>query len=107
MAYKRLFRSEKDKMIAGVCGGLGQYLDIDPVIIRLIFILIAMAGGGGVIIYLLLWLIVPLEGEVQKEQSTVIAENTKEMKETAKKTAEAVKKALNEKKAGDEENMKD
>jgi phage shock protein C len=98
MAYKRLYRSEKDRMIAGVCGGLGEYFEVDPVIVRLIFIFVGMAGGSGLLIYLVLWLIVPLESEVKsevkKEQSDVIAANTKEMKETAKRTAEAVRSAL-------------
>lgn len=56
---KRLYRSRTNKMIAGVCGGLAEYFSIDPVIIRIIAVALAISGGTGVLIYLLLWLIVP------------------------------------------------
>ena len=60
-APKRLYRSSTSKMIAGVSGGLAEYFDIDPVIIRLIFVLLAVAGGGsGIPIYIILWIALPL-----------------------------------------------
>jgi phage shock protein C len=55
----RLYRSTTDRMIGGVCGGLGAYLEIDPVLIRLFFVLLTIAGGSGVLIYLLLWIVIP------------------------------------------------
>lgn len=58
----RLYRSRQDAMIGGVCGGLGQYLGIDPTFVRLFFVLLAF-NGIGVLIYLLLWIVVPLEGQ--------------------------------------------
>jgi phage shock protein C len=61
MAAKRLFRSRKDKVIAGLCGGLGKYFSIDPVIVRLIAIGLVLIGGGGIIVYLIGWAVVPLE----------------------------------------------
>ena len=57
---KRLTRS-KDKMIAGVAGGLANYLDIDPTIIRILFVVIAFAGGASLLAYLIMWIIVPEE----------------------------------------------
>ena len=57
---KRLTRS-KEKMIAGVCGGLANYFDIDPTIIRILFVVIAFAGGASLLAYLIMWVIVPLE----------------------------------------------
>jgi phage shock protein C len=57
-----LYRSRTDTMVAGVCGGLGQYLGIDPVLIRLFFVLLTLGGGSGVLIYLICWVIIPLEG---------------------------------------------
>lgn len=57
--YKRLYRSEDDRIIAGICGGLGEYFTIDPVIIRLIWVLTLLIGGSGIVIYLLAWLLVP------------------------------------------------
>ena len=60
---KKLYRSRTNKMIAGVCGGIGKYLNTDPTIIRLGFVVISFMSGVGVILYLALWIIVPLEGE--------------------------------------------
>ena len=57
---KRLYRSRKNRIIAGVCGGIGEYLNIDPVIVRLIWLLLVFAGfGAGLLVYLIAWLIVP------------------------------------------------
>ena len=58
---KRLYRSAKSKVFGGVAGGIAEYFDIDPIIIRLLFVVIAFAGGGGVIVYLILWIALPLE----------------------------------------------
>lgn len=56
---KKLYRSNSDKVLAGVCGGLGEYFQIDSVIIRLIFILIIFGGGAGLWIYLIMALVIP------------------------------------------------
>ncbi len=56
---KKLYRSAKDKKIAGVCGGLGEYFDIDPTIIRLIWLAMLFAAGSGVLAYIIAWIIVP------------------------------------------------
>lgn len=61
MDSRKLYRSRSNKAIAGVCAGVGKYFDIDPVIIRLGFIFLALAGGPGVIVYLIMWLAVPQE----------------------------------------------
>ena len=58
---KRLYRSTSDKKIAGVCGGLGEYFDIDPTIIRLLWVSVSLAFGSGIIAYILAWIIVPAE----------------------------------------------
>ena len=59
---KRLYRSRSDSMLAGVCGGLGDYFDLDANLIRLLFVLFSAVGGAGVLAYVALWLIVPVEG---------------------------------------------
>jgi phage shock protein C len=59
-APKRLFRS-KEKMVAGVAGGLADYLNLDPTVIRILFVVIAFAGGASVLAYLIMWIIVPEE----------------------------------------------
>ncbi|HKJ27995.1 MAG TPA: PspC domain-containing protein [Anaerolineales bacterium] len=58
---RRLYRSRSDRMISGVAGGLGDYLNIDPTIVRLLFVVFALAGGPGLLVYLVMLLIVPEE----------------------------------------------
>lgn len=59
----QLYRSRSDRMMGGVCGGLGSYLRIDSNLIRLFFVLLALAGNGiGLLVYLLLWIFLPEEG---------------------------------------------
>ncbi|MFH1322053.1 MAG: PspC domain-containing protein [Bacteroidota bacterium] len=55
---KRLYRNKKEAKIAGICAGLGDYFEIDPVIVRLIFLL-AFFLGGGLIVYIIAWVIIP------------------------------------------------
>ena len=61
MEGKRLYRSRNDRMIGGVCGGLGQYLGVDPTIVRVLFAVATLAGFSGILFYLILLLVVPLE----------------------------------------------
>jgi phage shock protein PspC (stress-responsive transcriptional regulator) len=56
---RRLYRSRKNRVIAGVSGGLGEYLDVDPVLFRIAFIVAAFAGGAGVLAYIIAWIIMP------------------------------------------------
>ncbi|MCK4631683.1 MAG: PspC domain-containing protein [candidate division Zixibacteria bacterium] len=55
---RKLYRSLEDRRIAGICGGLAEYFDIDPTIVRLIAVILAFTGGG-ILIYLVAWLIIP------------------------------------------------
>ena len=55
----RLYRSRSQKMIAGVCGGLGEYFDVDPVLIRLLFVVTAFISGVGILAYIVLWIVLP------------------------------------------------
>jgi phage shock protein C len=59
---KRLYRSDKNKILGGVCGGIGEYLDVDPTLIRLIWIMFALVFGSGVIAYIIAWIIIPKKG---------------------------------------------
>lgn len=85
---KILYRSQNDKIVAGVCGGLAEYFDIDATIIRLLFILIIAFGGSGFIIYLLLWLIMP---KGQGEPAIVTKEKIEEMAQEIKNRAEEIR----------------
>lgn len=58
---RRLYRSRKERMLGGVCGGLGVYFSIDPTLVRVLFVALALASGAGLLAYLLLLVIVPIE----------------------------------------------
>ncbi|MBN1630079.1 MAG: PspC domain-containing protein [Thermoleophilia bacterium] len=66
---KRLYRSRADKMIGGVCGGLGEYFEVDPTIVRVLWVAVTLFGGAGVIAYLILWVIVPEEPPAPLQRS--------------------------------------
>jgi phage shock protein C len=56
---KRLYRSRRDRKLAGVCGGLADYLEVDPVIPRLMWVIFAFAAGIGLLAYVVCWLVIP------------------------------------------------
>jgi phage shock protein C len=57
---RRLMRSSRDKKIAGVCAGLAEYFDLDPTVIRIIWLLAIFLGGTGFLLYLILWIALPI-----------------------------------------------
>ena len=59
MASGQLVRSTTDRMIAGVCGGLAAYLNMDATLIRILWVLAVVAGGTGVLVYIVLWIVLP------------------------------------------------
>lgn len=66
---KRLYRSQKEKMIAGVAGGIAEYLNIDPVLVRIGFIVTTFAGGFGFLTYIIAWIVIP-EGPIGEPMQT-------------------------------------
>lgn len=56
-----LRRSQDDRVIGGVCGGLGRYLGVDAVLLRVAFVVLAIAGGGGLLLYVVSWILIPEE----------------------------------------------
>ncbi len=90
---KRIFRNPEEKMLGGVCGGLGSYFNLDPVWFRLAFVIGTLVGGTGILIYLVLWIIIPearstsdklqMQGEpitAENIKKTVLVEKVKEVK---------------------------
>jgi phage shock protein PspC (stress-responsive transcriptional regulator) len=59
MTYRRLYRSQRQKVIAGICGGVAEYFNVDVVIVRVLWILFTLMGGAGILAYILCWIIVP------------------------------------------------
>ncbi len=57
---KKLFRSANNRILAGVCGGVGEYLDIDPTVVRVVYVLLSLLTAfAGLLVYIVLWLIIP------------------------------------------------
>lgn len=93
---KRLYRDKDNEMIAGVCSGIAEYLDVDPTVIRLVFVLFALMGGGGLWIYLVLWIIMP-EEPVTLPEVVEILEKPKETAKAAEETPKTPEKKAAEK----------
>ena len=92
---KKLYRSKKDKMIAGVCGGIAEYFDVDTTLIRLLTVLFVLLGGAGVAVYIIAWIIIPKNPE---EVSDDKLDKREEPKEKIKKEAEEVAEEVKERK---------
>ena len=58
---KKLYRSQTDRWLLGVCGGLGEYFNVDPVLFRLLFIIFGLVFGGGILLYLIFWIVMPMK----------------------------------------------
>jgi phage shock protein C len=64
---RKVYRSNKDKKIAGVCGGLGEYFDVDPALIRILWVVLALMGGAGILAYIIAWIVIPPAPENRSE----------------------------------------
>ncbi len=56
---RKLYKSNQNKMIAGVCGGLGEFFDVDPTLIRLLWVIFSLAAGSGLLVYIASAIIIP------------------------------------------------
>jgi phage shock protein C len=106
---KKLYRSRHDRILAGVCGGLAEYFQIDPVLVRLVFAVLALGGGTGILLYIILAVIIPLEpGEgvsgIKKEKLEGLA---REVQSRVKELAHEIKESIPEKKEASEEKRRD
>ena len=83
MNTTQLRRSSANRMVAGVAGGIAGMLNIDPVIVRLAFVALTLLNGFGAVLYLLMWVIVPLDGSVAATPRDQVRENMIEMRDAA------------------------
>ena len=60
---KKLYRSNNDKMLCGVCAGIAEYFGVDPTLVRLLFVLFTVLGGAGVLLYIIAAIVIPKEPE--------------------------------------------
>ena len=100
---KRLYRSRTDRMIWGVCGGLAKYFNMDPTIIRVIAVLLIFANGLGILAYIIMAIVVPLEGSKATTPEKTVRENVEEIKQTASEVGREIRSALAEEKGEAEE----
>lgn len=96
MTNKKLYRNGDDGILAGVCGGLADYFEIDVTLVRIIFIILAIGGGSGILLYLILWLVVPNKGDIitNDNREENIKEFTDDLGKKAKNMAKEFKKEI-------------
>ncbi|SMO32352.1 PspC domain-containing protein [Solitalea koreensis] len=63
---KKLYKNKEDRVIGGVCAGLGEYFDVDKTIVRIIFLILFFGFGSGLLLYLILWIIMPDKTEISQ-----------------------------------------
>jgi phage shock protein PspC (stress-responsive transcriptional regulator) len=93
--YHRMYRDTDHRIIGGVCSGMGAYWDIDPVIIRILFIVLTFAGGLGILVYLILYIVIPeAKTTAQKIEMKGDPVNIQNIKESVKKEFNSVRKNM-------------
>ncbi|MFA6423346.1 MAG: PspC domain-containing protein [Patescibacteria group bacterium] len=94
---RKLYRSKTDRVLFGVCGGIGEYLDIDPVIIRLIFVILTIWGGVGILLYIIAIFVIPEElgSGVEKDGK----DTKEEIREKVEEFASGIKSAVQDHKS--------
>ena len=71
---KRLYRSRKERMLGGICGGLGEHIDVDPTIIRMVLVVVTLFSLGiGIIVYIIAWILIPESPGESTEQTLATA----------------------------------
>ena len=73
-----IYRSRKDYMIAGVCGGIAEYFEIDSTLVRLLAVLVVLLGGAGVVAYIIAWIVIPKNPDQISDEAFEERENIKE-----------------------------
>lgn len=97
MAQKKLVRSQKNRVIGGVAGGVAEYFDIDPILVRLVFVLLTIFGGSGVLLYIIAWIVIPEAGAPTSIEDRV-EEIAKTVEDKAKQVASEFKDTTKSKK---------
>jgi phage shock protein C len=95
MQGKRLVRSRNDRMIAGVAGGLAATLNIDPLLVRIVLLVLAFLNGFGFMLYVALWLLVPNEDSAAVDAREQVRENVGEMQSAAESMVQRVRGMFN------------
>jgi len=91
---KRVYRSETDRVIGGICGGLGDYFELDPVFLRVAFVLLAFLGGLGVVLYLAAWVLMPVTSKATLPPRQALRENLGDISERAEQLIDRARSPL-------------
>lgn len=94
---RKLYRSERDRMIGGVCGGIAAYLDVDPVWIRLAMVVLTIVPHGvGLLAYIVLWIVMPTESRVGGQLATreTVIEGVAEVRDRAREVGEGLRQGV-------------
>lgn len=76
VVQKKLYRSRSDHIIAGVAGGLGEFFSVDATLVRLVMLLVVFAGGAGALLYIMAWVIIPVEpGDDEDKDSSIFSKS--------------------------------
>ena len=103
MEKKKLYKSRKNKMIGGVCGGLAEYFNMDPTIVRIIAALLCLLKGAGLVVYIIACLVMPYDDEDFSEEDTENLKSANIDPEEDKKESKKSSKVKNEKLHSDED----
>lgn len=87
----KLYRSEDNRVIGGVCAGLARHFDVDPVLVRLVFVALAFVNGLGVLAYLILWLVVPDEGRGEMAGEDVLRANLDDIRRQVRQAGQSLR----------------
>ncbi|MEN9935229.1 MAG: hypothetical protein RLZZ387_1808 [Chloroflexota bacterium] len=91
METKRLTRSRRERMIAGVAGGVAEYVGVDPLFVRLALLFLTLLNGLGALLYVALWLLVPNEDTAAIDSREQVRENAAEMRTFAEQFAQRIR----------------
>lgn len=86
----KIYRSSKNAILGGICRGLAESLEINPTILRIIFVLLTVFGGSGILIYIILWIVIPANSQITVSKDS-LKENFEEIKDRTKKFAHDIK----------------
>jgi len=91
---RRVYRSETDRVIGGVCGGLGEYFELDPVFLRVALVLLAFVGGLGVVLYLAAWVLMPTRSKAALPPRQALRDNLGDISERTEQFIEGARAPL-------------
>jgi phage shock protein PspC (stress-responsive transcriptional regulator) len=82
---RKFYRNRSNRMVAGICSGLAHYFSLDPLLVRLVFVALALVNGLGFLIYLIMWIIVPDETNQNLSGEDIVHANLQDMSQQAKR----------------------